>query len=715
MSGAYGATLLERVLDRLEVVRGPDRRGNYRCWCIFHPDRLGKNPNLDVHEKGYICRNCGASGGLHELARHLGIAEGNGAGVDPTYHVYRNVDGSPLYRIGRVGTGSKKKIWQQRPNGSAGWTTGRNGIPLVLYKLPELAARPDEIVYLVEGEGCVEALLAADLLATTAPEGAKASWLPQYSETLRGRHVVVLADNDDPGRQHRNKVVAALRGVAKSIKVVDLPGLPEKGDIVDWFAAGNSVADLVAVVDGTPEYAQGAGSTAEGDPGEIHNSDLGNARRLVAAHGEDIRFVPPWKRWLVWDGVRWRPDETGSVDRLAKDVVGRLYPEAGKAPDSQDRADLAKFAIRSEMEPRLRAMVALAQTESGIPVLPRDLDQDPWLLNVQNGTIDLHTGSMTKPARGNLMTKSTSVVFDPEAQCPTWDAFLDRVMDGNTELIHFLQRAVGYSMTGLRSEHVVFILYGLGRNGKSTFLETIRALFGEYGCQTEAQTFMEIRSDRIRNDLARLAGVRLVTAVETERRGKLSEPLIKQITGGDTITARFLRREYFEFTPTFTPWLATNHKPEIAGTDEGIWRRPKLIPFTTTIPEEEQDKELLDKLKAELPGILNWAIRGCSDWRRIGLLPPDDVTRATQEYREENDVLAAFIAERCVVGPGNTVTASALLEAHSTWAAASREETLSQRRLAAALAERGLLKDRGGCNGRVRYLGIGLRATEEGC
>ena len=301
--------------------------------------------------------------------------------------------------------------------------------------------------------------------------------------------------------------------------------------------------------------------------------------------------------------------------------------------------------------------------------------------------------------------------FDPDAECPIFLAFLERVMAGNCALIAFLQRAVGYSLTGLTGEQVLFLLYGLGANGKSTLLEILRALLGDYAQQTEFSTFLVRKQDGVRNDLARLRGARFVSAVEMEGERRLSEALVKQLTGGDTISARFLFSEFFEFLPAFKLWLAANHKPEIRGTDHAMWRRVRLIPFTVTIPDDAQDKSLPAKLRAELPGILAWAVRGCLQWQANGLDAPDEVTRATEDYRAEMDVLGDFLAERCIDESGTHVLAADLYGAYRLWSEQNGAEAISGVAFARRLTERGFTRVRVGKK-QARGYG-GLRLTQQ--
>jgi putative DNA primase/helicase len=316
-------------------------------------------------------------------------------------------------------------------------------------------------------------------------------------------------------------------------------------------------------------------------------------------------------------------------------------------------------------------------------------------LNVANGTLDLKAGTLHPHRREDLLTKLTPIRFEPAASAPSWDAFLLGIFDGDTGLIRFVQRAVGYSLSGSTREQVLFLAHGSGANGKSTFLETIREAAGEYAQQAPPEMFLEQRAGTIRNDVARLPGARLVTAVETGEDRRLAEPLVKQLTGGDMVAARHLYRDYFEFGPQCKAWLATNHRPEIRGTDEAIWRRIRLIPFTVTIPEDERDPNLLETLRAELPGILAWAVAGCLDYLQHGLGAPEAVTAATAGYRADMDVIGTFLDECCVLGTHARAKAVDLYQTYITWAdAAGERDRLTKKDFGQRLAERGFAKER---------------------
>lgn len=446
--------------------------------------------------------------------------------------------------------------------------------------------------------------------------------------------------------------------------------------------------------------------TVDDEP--IHLTDVGNGRRLVARHGRDLLYCDRWKTWQVWDGQRYSRDDTGEIERRAKETVRAMYAQAGTLAEDEARKDLVKHALRSEGGPRIREMIAAARTEEGIAVAPAVFDRDPWLLNVANGTIDLHTGQLRAARRDDRMTKIAPVVYDPTAQCPTWLAFLDRVMNGRQDVIDFLQRAVGYSLTGDISEHCLFLLFGTGRNGKSTFVETLSAILSDYALTTSTDTLLVQRAGGIPNDLARLVGARLVSASESEAGRNLAEALVKQLTGGDTISARFLHAEFFDFRPTFKLWFRTNHKPTIKGTDDGIWSRIKLIPFTQRIPDAEMDKRLPERLLAELPGILAWSVAGCLAWQGDGLGMPTEVAKATAEYRGEMDILATFLADCCELNEDFRCTAKMLYAAYTTWAEENGERPASQKAFGLRLTERGFISGRGHGGGRL-WAGLRLR------
>jgi putative DNA primase/helicase len=439
-------------------------------------------------------------------------------------------------------------------------------------------------------------------------------------------------------------------------------------------------------------------------------TDLGNSERFVARYGEGVRYCHPWGKWLLYDGTRWRVDDAGRAHRLAKETVRLIYREASEEEDEDRRKALAKHARASESERRIRAILELAKSE--VAVSPDELDADPWLLNVLNGTIDLRTGKLREHRKEDLITKLAPVEYHPDATAPAWEAFLERVLP-SADLRGFVQRAAGYSATGDTSEQCMFIHHGPGANGKSTFQETLSTALGDYAMRTPTETLLVKRSGAVPNDVARLKGARFVTASETEEGRRLAEGLVKDLTGQDTISARFMRAEWFDFKPTHALHLSTNHKPEIRGTDAAIWRRIRLVPWGVTIPSPEQDRKLAEKLRDELPAVLAWIVRGCLAWQREGLQAPEEVRQATKAYRAEMDVLAAFLADCCVRNEDEEAFAGELWGAWKRWCEETGEQAGSQKRFGGRLAERGFLNHRDSRTGRKVWSGLSLRPNWE--
>jgi putative DNA primase/helicase len=400
-------------------------------------------------------------------------------------------------------------------------------------------------------------------------------------------------------------------------------------------------------------------------------SDYGNAERLVVRHGADLRFCHQLKKWLVWSGDRWREDATAEVTRRAKETVRAMYGEAAGIPDPKERESFVKFVLRSEAEARIAAMIALAESERGIPVMQEELDADPFLFNCANGTLDLHTGRLREHRREDLITKLSPVIFDMQARSDMWELFLRDATGGDAELEKFLQRAAGYSLTGDTREEVLFFIHGPQAAGKSTFMETIKAALGDYARTSDFEAFLSRRDvGSPRNDIARLVGARFVASIEVDEGKKLAEGLVKVLTGGDTVAVRFLHKEFFEFRPAFKLWLAANHAPRVRDDDEAMWRRILRVPFVHTIPKAQRDPKIKAQLRdAATAGsaVLAWMLRGCLDWQRDGLRVPQAVEEATQEYRESQDPLKDFIAECCVLMPGAWTPTADLRAEYERW------------------------------------------------
>lgn len=424
-------------------------------------------------------------------------------------------------------------------------------------------------------------------------------------------------------------------------------------------------------------------------------NDAGNADRLIAAFGERIRYVPELKAWLVWRNGHWRACSRDKIIELAVAVIRSLFNQAAETTNQADRTILYRWAKASLQITRLDAMVTLAQSKCAVSV--DELDADPLVLGVRNGVVNLRNGEFRAARPEDLITKIANVDFDPGAICPMWEKTLDLCMGGDAELVGFLQRAAGYSITGLTVEQVFFFLYGTGCNGKSTIVNVLREIVGGHAVQSQPETIMAQRNSNPSGptpEIARLAGVRFVAMVETEDGQRLAESRIKQMTGGDAMTARVLHGYPFDFVPIFKLWLAGNHRPVVRGDDHGIWRRIRIIPFTKIIPPEALDKKLPEKLRAEYPGILNWLIRGCIDWQRNGLTVPTKVAKEVEQYKSDMDLIAQWLDENCNVGPHLESRARFAYRNFAEWAKAGGHGVITEIRFAQKMAERGFTKYR---------------------
>jgi putative DNA primase/helicase len=390
-------------------------------------------------------------------------------------------------------------------------------------------------------------------------------------------------------------------------------------------------------------------NSATSYPNPEPQTDLGNARRLVRKYGSDLRFNVDSKKWLHWTGRHWKQDDDGHVDRFAKAVAEELLSEAGRIPEGQTKKAATTWAKTSQSRPRLVAAIELAKSEPEIPIQSSALNADAMSLNTQNGVVDLRTGRLRAHAREELHSRITAAAYDAAASCPKFDRFLDTIFAGDRELIAFVQRCFGYAATGDASAQCLFLFHGSGANGKSLLVNTIRQVLGDYAVQSPIDTFLSARP-AMTNDIARLAGARLVSASEAEQGANLAASLIKQITGGEPIAARWLYGEFFEFRPAFKLFMSTNHLPRIHGSDEALWRRIHHVPFNVVIPPERRDPRLGEALFAERNGILRWIVEGAVSWSLGGLQVPASVKLATQSYRREMDEVGQFLDERCDLG-----------------------------------------------------------------
>jgi putative DNA primase/helicase len=455
----------------------------------------------------------------------------------------------------------------------------------------------------------------------------------------------------------------------------------------------DSLSDLDARIGPQPAPANGAdydgaqapsadarGTRAEtpgDDPRPPAFSDDALALRFADQHADDLRFVAKWGQWFSWTGAHWRADDT--LD--AYDKVRATCREVALG------CNKGRIATAIASAKTVASVERLAKADRRLAATVEQWDADPWLLNTPSGVVDLRAGRMRAHRADDYMTKITAA--GPGGDCPAFRAFLDRITGSDAELVAYHQRALGYALTGDIREHALFFGYGTGANGKSVELSTVAGIFNTYHRTAPIETFTASNTDRHPTDLAMLQGARLVTANETEEGRRWAESRIKQLTGGDPVSARFMRQDFFEFRPTFKLIIAGNHKPSLRTVDEAIRRRFHLIPFSVTIPADERDGELTEKLKEEWPGILAWLIKGCLEWQREGLRPPRAVLEATEAYLSAEDSLAAWVDERCDRAPQAWSSLSALFASWSDWAVKAGEVADSQKRFSQKLEARG--------------------------
>src|SRR5205085_3179828 len=398
-------------------------------------------------------------------------------------------------------------------------------------------------------------------------------------------------------------------------------------------------------------------------------TDSGNVERLTQLHGDKFRYCTENKLWFVWNGSRWEPDQKNvEINEKAKEAINTIYLDAKLTTDSDEAKRITFWYKASQSKTNRKNMLDLTKTERGIATSYSEFDKEGWLLNVQNGTLDLKTGTLREPRREDLITKMANVRYDASADGPMFKAFLERIFDGNQELIKFVQSAAGYSLSGDTAAQCFFVLHGKGKNGKSTLLNIFRAILGDFAMGVKTKSLLTENRAQINEDIARLAGARFVNCSEITYGKILDESLVKELTGSEKVVARKLYENSFEFVPAFKLWMSVNHKPIVKGNDDGIWRRIRLIPFEVQIPDSERVDDYDKKLvAAEGPAILNWMLEGLRSYQQHGLYDSEEVRLATSGYREEMDILGTFIQDECACHPSHEIASSTLYSDYKEW------------------------------------------------
>ncbi len=437
-------------------------------------------------------------------------------------------------------------------------------------------------------------------------------------------------------------------------------------------------------------------------------TETGNAELFADLYGGRLRYDHRRRRWLLWTEHWWQRDADAEVRRLAKEAARQRYLDGAAIDDLDEREKEAKWAIASESRMRLDAVLSLAQAERPIADAGDQWDADPWLMGVANGVVDLRTGELRGGRQDDSITMRTAIPYEAGAGCPRWLQFLEEIFAHDAELIDWIRRALGYSISGSTKEQVHFLCHGFGWNGKTTMLRVMREVAGDYGHNTPFSTLEARARQSVPNDMAALVGRRLVTASELNETTQLNEARLKLLGGEDPVSARFLYGEWFTFRPSAKFWLAVNHKPRITDDSKGFWRKIRLIPFTEDF-EGRADPNLEGALRSEYPGILAWLIRGCLDWQQCGLEPPEVVRAATESYRAESDPLAAFIHAGCITGSNCSVGASDLYEAYLHWG--DDREKLTATKFGTRMGER---YEKRPTRTGIMYFGIGLLGSTQG-
>ena len=648
------------------------------------------------------------------------------------YWAYRNSDGHVLFYVRRYNKADGKKAFLPlvygRLNGSWGWHGRHPTPPRPLYGLDHLSAMPDADVLVVEGEKAVDAAqaLLPNWVVVTWSAGSDAVGSVDWS-ALAERQVWIWPDRDrkvypatharaseekPPAEQPGMKAAERAAGMiahanAAAVAIVDPPAPEDCKDGWDLADAADEGWDGERVARWLAEHARpsAAERTVEsGDAAEPRSPEFSDdqlALRLTKKHRHALRYVHAWGKWLRWDGYRWSFDRTLAVFDGARTIC-RIAATQCEKPKERNAIASAKTVA---------AVERLARSDRRLAATAEQWDTHPWLLPTPGGEVDLRRGELGPAKSEHYMAKITAVA--PAGKCPLWEAFLERVTNGDKELELYLQRVVGYCLTGGVQEETLFFLHGTGQNGKGVFIHTVARIFADFHTSAPMEMFLFSKHDRHPTELAGLRGARLVTCTEVEEGRRWDEAKIKTLTGSDTISARFMRQDFFDFIPTFKLMITGNHKLSLSHVDKAISRRFHLIPFIVTIPDEERDDQLTEKLKDEWPGILRWMINGALEWRRIGLAPPEAVREATQEYLSAQDSSSLWIEERCVEGANEVETIAELWKSWRAWCDQTNDYAGKKTGFVEALVTRGYKRTRIGKSGAKGLSGIRLVRPDE--
>lgn len=753
------------ILSKFKNVKKKGK--GYIAICPAHPDKEASLSIWHDSREGKTVMSCHAGCEIADILDAAGLImsdlfdnplpQGDYDSRFERIYQYRNSNNNVLFEKVRFkATDEKKKNFTQRRKigdaivwgleagihyetypGSNEWTKNLGkkinpkerefeGCEPAIYNLPGIlkAIAAGEEVHIAEGEKDADNLTALGFACCCNFDGASASklkpkWRKSYNEIFKDAKVVIFNDNDDPGRAHADYIAQELHEVAEYVKRPELPGILDKEDITDFIAYGNGREEIQEIINSTSiyEYDDAAEQSLIG----FNFSDVGNAERLMATYGKNIRYNPVRKSWLLWSSKHWEFDFVGKIEGLARKVIRKLQIEGeaisleGLTYEEEKKKEelkksIKKYVLRSESDGKIKAMINQAMTQNSLIIT--ETDKDNFLLNIKNGTLNLKTGLLEKHDRRNFCTKLVNVEYDPKMKCPNWTEFINKIFLGDAELINYIQKSIGYSMTGDANLQCFYILHGNGANGKGTFIKTIMKFMGDYADGLDAKSLMEKMGDEgTREEIAGLIGKRFVNVNEMKGSKSFDEGLLKSLTSGadETVKVRNLYESSFNLKPTFKLWMSTNHMPKINNDDEGIWRRVRKIPFKYKFTEEDKDVNFFEnKLMPEMSGILNWAIVGCLKWQQEGEHIPDVVKASVDEYRVDSDPIQRFIADECIVANSETVRVNVadMYKTYEAWCKENKEYTLSSIKFSKKMTEKEFEK------GRTKYglywKGIGL-------
>ena len=680
---------------------GRQTQGGYQVKCPAHED---KTPSLSVTvADGKLLWKC--HGGCSQEAVKDALTRD---GLMPKPQVngsnggrYREVDVYNYEGFQKVRYEPKTfRCRRKDPEDPGRWIYDIKGVKPTLYLAPrlEIARKDNDVVLLCEGEKDVKNFLETCIkwglkgyFATTNFEGA-AKWKSAYTKQLEGCRVVVCEDNDKAGRERTWMLEKELRGKCE-LRVIRFTGIEKKGgDLSDWLDEGRTAEEIVELVDSAslltpPTEVIECPTVGQHDK----RTAIANGERFVMQHGQETRHMSS-HGWMEWSDTRWHEGAEGRVTQRAKLTARSIRDEAFATDDEDERDDLLKWCRQSQSREGISSMLWAAQSECPIATDYSVFDADPWSLNCANGILDLKRGKLEPHDKSKLCTKQTSANYGEALTADSlWLRFLRDVTDGDKEFEGYLQRVVGYCLTGSVSEKCFFFCYGAGDNGKSVFIETIGSLLGSYATSISTEALIKNRYGSAAADIARLSGPRIATCSETSKGEQWNDALIKDITGGDIITGRYLYKDVFSFRPQAKLIIRGNSKPDVKDNSSGMWSRIQLIPFETFIPPEKRDRYLRDKLeRRELNGILTWAVEGCLKWQEIGLSPPDRISAAVSEYREEMDTIGSFLTECVTVDNSGIldVKSSALYASYKSWCVENGHKPISMTALGIEMKSR---------------------------